>query len=106
MLNTKSKGTINPETKKKSLIGRWLTHKKESNQDDSQPNGKILERNVHVTLEMTERVDGKAQTSLEHYRVLAVNTKSYSTTNGCYATLGSRAGLRLWQRGSAVCCFK
>ncbi len=78
MLSTKSKGSVNNETKRKSLMGRWLTTKKKSSADDSNCDQKFLERNVHVTLEMTERFGGKVQTSIEHYRILAVNTKSYN----------------------------
>ena len=59
-------------------MGRWLTTKKKSSADDSNCDQKFLERNVHVTLEMTERFGGKVQTSIEHYRILAVNTKSYN----------------------------
>ena len=59
-------------------MGHWLTTKKKSSDDDSKCDQKILEQNVHVTLEMTERFDGKVLTSMEHYRILAVDTKSYN----------------------------
>ena len=57
-------------------MGHWITTNKKSSDDDSKCDQKILEQNVHVTLEMTGRFDGKVLTSMEQYRILAVDTKS------------------------------
>lgn len=62
---------------KEKIPDEMLTYtQKEKQYDDSSCSQKILEWNVNVKLEMTECFDEKVLTSMEHYCVLVVDTKS------------------------------
>ena len=53
----KARGSINNDRKKNSLLGRWLTHKRKPSEDDANSNDIIIERNMHVKVEMKEKKD-------------------------------------------------
>lgn len=75
----KARGSINNDRKKNSLLGRWLTHKQKPSEDDANSNDKIIERNIHVKVEMKEKRHNQGPLcDLVDYRVLAVDTKTYN----------------------------
>jgi hypothetical protein len=78
-------GSINSDRKKKSLLGRWLTHKqKPPEEDDANSNDKTIERNMHVKVEMKEKRDNRELLSdLVDYRVVAINNKTYNKLYLC-----------------------
>ena len=70
---------MNIDRKKNSLLGRWLSHKHKPSDDAANSGGIVVEQNMHVKVEMTEKRDNQAPLSdLVDYRVLAVNTKTYN----------------------------
>ena len=75
----KARGSVNSDRKKNSLLGRWLTYKNKLSENDAMSSDTVIERNVHLKVEMKEKRDGQAPLSdLVDYRVLALYTKTYN----------------------------
>ena len=81
LLNLKKTGSISYDTKHKLLLERWLTpHQKmvEDANTDENPHLKVIQRNVHVNLEMCEDKGTMAKKAVENYHVLAIYTTTYN----------------------------
>ncbi len=88
----KARGSINSDRKKNSLICRWLTNKPRPSEDDSSAND-MIERNMHVKVEMKEKGDNQGpQCDLVDYRVLGVDTKTYNKWYLC------KKGKQAWSK--------
>eukprot|EP00956_Cyclotella_meneghiniana_P032444 scaffold89278_cov33-Cyclotella_meneghiniana.AAC.2 len=52
----KARGSVNSDRKKNSLLGRWLTYKnKLSTENEAMSSDTVIERNVHLKVEMKEK---------------------------------------------------
>jgi len=56
-MTTQYTGSIEYETKRKSLQERWLMLKKETSYDEANPHEKVTEQNVHVKFQTSEKSD-------------------------------------------------
>jgi hypothetical protein len=91
---SKVKGSISSDTKRKSLQGRWFTPKKKMDDCNAKADGKFIERNVWVKLQMKEMMGSSiAVEDLVNYRVLGVFTKSYNKWMLC------DIGRQAWNEG-------
>ena len=94
---TRTSGSVHYETKRKSLKERWLsrTEPKETASELVEPQEKIIERNVHVKVEVTEKGNnvGPSKKAIEDYRVLGIYTKTYNKWFLC------EHGKQVWKKG-------
>jgi hypothetical protein len=91
-------GSISSDTKRKSLQGRWYDSKKSKGPGgDALLANKVIERNVHVQLEMIEKAGGGApvKKSIEDYRVLGIKTKYNNKWFSC------EVGKQIWNKDSS-----
>ena len=82
-LNLKKTGSVSHDTKHKSLRERWFTAApprpaEDSSSEASSPDEKIIQRNTHVKVEISEGRGASAMKAVEDYRVLGIYTKSYN----------------------------
>ena len=76
-LTQKCSGSISNDTKCKSLCERWWTSRKLVTPSDlADSNGIMIERNVHIKLEISE--EGGEKKAVEDSRVVAIYTKTYN----------------------------
>ena len=84
LLITRCKRSINFDAKRKLTRERWLTPKLSDSPADVDSSEKEKERNVHVKLEMKEKVTGMAEKrEIVDYRVLGIYTKTYNKWYPC-----------------------
>eukprot|EP00956_Cyclotella_meneghiniana_P021910 scaffold40607_cov38-Cyclotella_meneghiniana.AAC.2 len=94
---TRTSGSVHYETKRKSLKERWLsrTEPKETASELVEPQEKIIEHNVHVKVEVTEKGnnEGPPKKAVENYCVLGIYTKTYNKLFLC------EHGKQVWRKG-------
>lgn len=96
-LNFKKTGSVSYDRKHKSLRERWFTKKPTDDNDDADddvdPLEKVIRRNMHVKLEISEGRGAAKRTAVEDYRVLAIYTKTYNKWFLC------EKGRQMWKKG-------
>ena len=91
-ISVKQTGSASLDTKAKSLRERWMGSRTTAD-DAHDGKGKVIQRNMHVKLEISEGRGAKKKVAVENYIVKCVYTKTYNKWMPC------DVGKQLWTKG-------
>ena len=88
----RDKGYIASLQKYKTLQGRWFGSIKRSGQAEGDSEGRMIERRVHVTLQVREGIGASVVSKMEHFVVTSTLTKRYNKWYMC------KRGKHIWKK--------